>query len=131
MPKSTDKAISEDSSKAATDAAGKMLEVQSETLNNLAAQFAKTVNYSTQVNEIVSRKIIDLTTQQSAAASSAQEEFSKIVSGASMPADMNALTKMQQQYADAAMRHWTETAKRSAEWSKDLVARIMDISLPK
>ena len=131
MPKSTDKAISDDSSKVATDAAGKMLELQSETLNNLAAQFVKTVNYSTEVNEIVSRKIVDLSAQQSAAVSSAQEEFSKIISGASMPADMNALAKMQQQYADAAMRHWTETAKRNAEWSKDLVMRIMDVSLPK
>jgi hypothetical protein len=131
MPKSTDKAISDDSSKVATDAAGKMLELQSETLNNLAAQFVKTVNYSTEVNEIVSRKIVDLSAQQSAAVSSAQEEFSKIISGASMPADMNALAKMQQQYADAAMRHWTETAKRNSEWSKDLVARIMDVSLPK
>ena len=131
MPKSTDKAISDDSSKVATDAAGKMLELQSETLNNLAAQFVKTVNYSTEVNEIVSRKIVDLSAQQSAAVSSAQEEFSKIISGASMPADMNPLAKMQQQYADAAMRHWTETAKRNAEWSKDLVMRIMDVSLPK
>jgi hypothetical protein len=131
MPKSTDKVISEDSSKAATDAASKMLEMQTETMNNLAAQFFKTVNYSTEVNEIVSRKIVDLTTQQSAAASSAQDEFSKIISGASMPADMNALTKMQQQYADVAMRHWNETAKRNAEWSKDLVARIIDVSMPK
>ncbi len=131
MPKSTDKAASENSSKVSTDSAGKMFEMQTETMNNLAAQFVKTVNYSTEVNEIVSRKIVDLATQQSAAASSAQEEFSKIVSGASMSADMNALAKMQQQYADAAMRHWTETAKRSAEWSKDLVAQIMDVSLPK
>jgi hypothetical protein len=131
MPKSTEKATHEDSSSAASDAAEKMLKMQTETLNNLAAQFVKTVNYSTEVSEIVSRKIVDLTTQQSAAASSAQEEFSKIASGASMPADINALAKMQQQYADAAMRHWTETAKRSADWSKDLVARIMDVSLPK
>ena len=131
MPKSTDKAISEDSSKAATDAATKMLELQTETLNNLAAQFVKTVNYSNEVNEIVSRKIIDLTAQQSAAASSAQEEFNKMGSGTSMPTDMNALTKMQQQYADFAMRHWTDTANRNAEWSKDLVARVMGVSLPK
>ena len=131
MPKSTDKAISEDSSKAATDAATKMLELQTETLNNLAAQFVKTVNYSNEVNEIVSRKIIDLTAQQSAAASSAQEEFNKMGSGTSMPTDMNALTKMQQQYADFAMRHWTDTANRNSEWSKDLVARIMGVSLPK
>ncbi len=131
MPKVTDKAIPEDTNKTVSDTAGKMLELQSETLNNLAAQFVKTVNYSTEINEIVSRKIVDLSAQQSAAASSAQEEFSKMVSGSSMPADMNALAKMQQQYADAAMRHWTETARRSVEWSKDLVARIMDVSLPK
>jgi len=131
MPKPTDKAISEDSSKVVTDAAGKMLEMQTETLNNLAAQFVKTVNYSTEFNEIVGRKIVDLSAQQRAAASSAQEEFSKIGSGASLPTDMNALAKMQQQYADVAMRHWTETAKRNAEWSKDLIARIMDVSLPK
>ena len=131
MPKVTDKAIPEDTNKTATDTASKMMELQTEALNNLAAQFVKTVNYSTEVHEIVSRKIVDLSAQQSAAVSSAQEEFSKIVSSASMPADMNALAKMQQQYADAAMRHWTETAKRSAEWSKDLVMRIMDVSLPK
>ena len=131
MTKSTDKTISADSSKATTDAAGKLFELQTEILNNLAAQVVKTVNYSTEVNEIVNRKIVDLNTQQSAAASSAQAEFSQIVSGASMPADMNAFAKMQQQYADAAMRHWTEVAKRNAEWSKDLVARIMDVSLPK
>jgi hypothetical protein len=129
MPKPTDKA--EESKKTVDDAAGKILDMQTDTLNKLAAQFVKTVNYSTEVNEIVSRKIVDLTTQQSAAATSAQEEFSKIVSVGSMPADMNALVRMQQQYADAAMRHWTETAKRNAEWSKDLVARIMDVSLPK
>ena len=131
MPKLTDKAAHEDSNSAVTDTADKMLKMQTETLNKIAAQFVKTVNYSTEVNEIVNRKIIDLNTQQSAAASSAQEEFNKIVSGASMPADMNALAKMQQQYADAAMRHWTEAAKRNAEWSKDLVSRIMDVSLPK
>jgi hypothetical protein len=131
MPKSVDKATHEETTSAISDATGKMLELQTETLNNLAAQFVKTVKYSTEVSEIVSRKMVDLTNQQSAAASSAQEEFSKMVSGASMPSDMNALTKMQQQYADVVMRHWTETAKRSAEWSKDLVARIMDVSLPK
>ena len=131
MPKPTYKATREDSSSAVTDAADKMLKMQTETLNNMAAQFVKTVNYSTEVNEILSRKMVDLNTQQSAAASSAQEEFSKIISGASMPSDMNALAKMQKQYADTAVRHWTETAKRNAEWSKDLVARIMEVSLPK
>lgn len=131
MPKPTEKATREDSNSAVTDAADQMLKMQTETLNNMAAQFVKTVNYSTEVNEILSRKMVDLNTQQSAAASSAHEEFSKMISGASVPADMNALAKMQQQYADSAMRHWTETAKRNAEWSKDLVARIMEVSLPK
>ena len=131
MPKSTDKAISEDSSKAESDTARKMLELQTETVNNLAAQFVKTINYSTEVSEIVNRKIVDLASQQSAAASSAQEEFSKIGSGTSMATDIDTLTKMQQQYADFAMRHWTDTANRNAEWSKDLVARIMGVSLPK
>ena len=131
MPKSTDKAISEGASKAATDAKGKMLELQTEILNNLAAQFVKTVNYSTEVNEIVGRKIVDLTHQQSVAASSAQEELSKIASGGNLPTDLNAMVRLQQQYADTAMRHWTETAKRNAEWSKDLVTQIMQVPMPK
>ena len=131
MPKSTDKALAEDATTALNGATSKMLELQTETLNNLAAQFVKTVNYSTEVSEIVNRKIVDLAAQQSAAATAAQEAFSKINSGGSMPTDMHAISKMQQQYADIAMRHWTDTAKRNAEWSKDLVARIMGVSMPK
>lgn len=131
MPKSIDKATPEDSKSEMSDAAGKMLELQFETLNNLASQFVKTVNYSTEVSEIVSRKIVALTIQQSSAVSSAHEEFAKMLSSITAPADMNGLMKMQQQCADTAMRNWTETSKRNAEWSKDLVARIMEVSAPK